>query len=186
MKDTISHNRRSIRLYNYDYSQTGLYFVTICIQGKICLLGKIADGEMALNDAGRMVEKWCLELPNKFPGVIMDTYTIMPNHFYCIIEITDTVGAHLCVCADKLNKNGESSGAHTGAPLHTVVQWFKTMTTNEYIRGIKLLDWQPFDKKLWQRNYYEHIIRDEKSHNNISQYIIENPFYWITDNYYVE
>ena len=66
-------------------------------------------------------------------------------------------------------------------PLYRVVQWFKTMTTNEYIRGVKNLGWQPFDGKLWQRNYYEHIIRNEKSYHNITNYIINNPAKWAED-----
>jgi len=72
-------------------------------------------------------------------------------------------------------------GQHIGSPLHRVVQWFKTMTTNEYIRGVKNLNWEPFDKKLWQRNYWEHIVRDENSYFKISNYIINNPMNWKED-----
>jgi REP element-mobilizing transposase RayT len=74
-------------------------------------------------------------------------------------------------------------GEHTGSPLHWVVQWFKTMTTNEYIRGVKSLGWTPFNGKLWQRNYYEHIIRDERAYNNIANYIINNPAKWNDDKF---
>jgi REP element-mobilizing transposase RayT len=69
-------------------------------------------------------------------------------------------------------------GEHMGSPLHRVVQWFKTMTTNEYIRNVKSNGWKPFDKKLWQRNYYEHVIRDKKSYQRIKNYIINNPTNW--------
>ena len=72
-------------------------------------------------------------------------------------------------------------GEHIGSPLHRVVGWFKTMTTNEYIRGVKTLGWKRFDGKLWQRNYYEHIIRNEKSFETISDYIIDNPAKWNQD-----
>ncbi|HTN69062.1 MAG TPA: transposase, partial [Dysgonamonadaceae bacterium] len=72
-------------------------------------------------------------------------------------------------------------GEHIGSPLQAVVQWFKTMTTNEYIRNVKSNDWKRFDGKLWQRNYWEHIIRNEKSYQNISEYIINNPTKWIAD-----
>jgi len=72
-------------------------------------------------------------------------------------------------------------GAHAGAPLHRVVQWFKTMTTNEYIRGVKNNHWQRFDKKLWQRNYWEHVIRNENEYNHIAQYIMDNPKKWALD-----
>ena len=70
---------------------------------------------------------------------------------------------------------------HIGSLLHRVVQWFKTMTTNEYIRGVKNKNWQRFDGKLWQRNYWEHIVRNENEYNRISQYIIANPLKWEND-----
>jgi len=74
-------------------------------------------------------------------------------------------------------------GEHTGSPLHEIVQWFKTMTTNEYIRNVKSNDWKRFDKKLWQRNYWEYIIRNERSYKNISKYIINNPKKWNEDTF---
>jgi hypothetical protein len=80
------------------------------------------------------------------------------------------------------NPDGSSnSGEHMGSPLSSVMQWFKTMSTNEYIRGVKTLDWERFDGKLWQRNYWEHIIRDERSYNAIRKYILNNPRNWIVD-----
>ncbi|MDI9311558.1 MAG: transposase, partial [Limnohabitans sp.] len=75
---------------------------------------------------------------------------------------------------------------HIGSHLHRVVQWFKTMTTNEYIRGVKNLGWPPFDGKLWQRNYYEHIIRNKQSYQTISKYINNNPAKWADDKFYTE
>jgi hypothetical protein len=80
----------------------------------------------------------------------------------------------------KLGERDPISGEHIGSPLHRMVQWFKTMTTNEYIHGVKQHHGPPFDGKLWQRNYYEHIIRDELSFEAISSYIIQNPANWIT------
>ncbi|MDR2835672.1 MAG: transposase [Bacteroidales bacterium] len=192
------HHRRSIRLKGYDYSQAGLYFVTICVQNRSFLFGKIENGKMILNDAGKMVEKWYLELPNKFPDIELGEYVVMPNHFHAIIintgnpirpDKTDNVvvGADTQVCPYDEHILGEHiSGEHTGSPLHAVVQWFKTMSTNEYIRGVKTLNWQPFNKKLWQRNYYEHIIRNEQSYQNISNYIINNPVKWENDKFYME
>jgi len=134
---------------------------------------------MRLNDAGRMVGKWWAELNHKFPNVRTDEYIIMPNHFHGIIII---VGADLRVCPD--NKSGAHAnqrGAHAGAPLPEIVQWFKTMITNEYIRGVKRSGWPPFRGRLWQRNYYEHIIRDEDALNRIRQYIANNPLGWHLD-----
>ncbi len=72
-------------------------------------------------------------------------------------------------------------GEHIGSPLHLVVQWFKTMTTNEYIRGVKQNNWQGFDQKLWQRNYWEHILRNENEYNRIAQYVVDNPQKWALD-----
>lgn len=182
------HHRRSIRLKGYDYSQVGLYFVTMCVQNRACFFGKVIDGEMILNDAGKMIEKWCAELSNKFSDIVVDTYVIMPNHFHMIIaNVGDTVGANLCVRPEKLDEHtNDVLGEHIGSPLRVVVQWLKTMTTNEYIRGVKTLDWQPFDKKLWQRNYWEHIIRNEQSYQHIADYIINNPVKWQDDMLYME
>ncbi|MDP2755953.1 MAG: hypothetical protein Q8P40_16445 [Nitrospirota bacterium] len=174
------HHRRSIRLKDYDYSQAGAYYVTICIQGKVCLLGDIADGVMALNDAGRMIEKWWCKLPEKFEFIELDEYVVMPNHFHGIINIVGAVGADLCVCPDNRNKN-INQGEHTGSPLHRIVQWFKTMITNEYIHGVKQYNWPPFSGRFWQRNYYEHIIRNEDELNKIREYIVRNPAMWGED-----
>ena len=180
------HHRRSIRLRGYDYSQAGAYFVTICTQDRACLFGDLVDGEMRLNDAGRMVEQWWCEINRKFPWVETDEHIIMPNHFHGIIVINapTPVGADLRVRPCEPNHSGAHnaySGAHTGAPLPAIIQWFKTMTTNEYIRGVKTSGWPPFAGKLWQRNYYEHIIRNDESLHRIREYIINNPLQWALD-----
>ena len=98
------------------------------------------------------------------------------------------VGADLCVCPDDdfQGEHAECQGEHIGSPLRdmslsTIVQWFKTMTTNEYIRGVKTGVFPPFDKRIWQRNYYEHIIRDKDELNDIREYIINNPKNWHKD-----
>ena len=210
-------NRKSIRLKGYDYSQAGLYFVTICTQNRKYLFGNIKNQQMILNDAGQMVKKWYYELENKFNDIKCREMVIMPNHFHCIIEnIGITVGADLRVCpnttdneiisnnetisgnvtnsdnetnsgnvtnsGNETNSDNENiKGEHIGSPLRAVVQWFKTMTTNEYIRGVKNKKWQRFDKKLWQRNYWEHIIRNENENYRIAKYIVDNPLKWNDD-----
>lgn len=182
--DPTKHHRRSIRLKGYDYASEGAYFATIVTQGRACLFGEIRDGKMILNEAGQMIVKWWNELPNKFPDMILGAFVVMPNHFHGIIIIEKTVGADLRVCP-----NGEIiSGEHIGsplrkpnAPLSQIVQWFKTMTTNEYIRGVKQLGWIPFIGKFWQRNYYEHVIRNEKELRQKTDYILNNPFRWEDD-----
>ena len=222
MYNPLIHHRRSIRLQGYDYSQAGLYFVTIVIQNRKNLFGNVKNGKMELNNAGQMVEKWYYELENKYHDIKCREMVAMPNHFHCIIQNV-SVGADLRVCpnnitgeitnnitgeitnnitgeitnniTDKTSGNtsgehtnnitgeisGNITGEHTGSPLHRVIQWFKTMTTNEYIRGVKKMDWKPFDGKLWQRNYWEHIVRNENEYRRISQYIIDNPIKWEND-----
>jgi putative transposase len=162
------HHRHSIRLREYDYSANGAYFVTICVQGRGCLFGQIYNGEMILNDAGNMVKEWWRKLPTKFDTITNDTHAIMPNHFHGIITI---VGAATCGRPDVRQPHGVGPDGHPhgaekqghprgGAPtLGDVVDWFKTMTTNAYIRGVNERDWSPFPGRLWQRNYYERVIR---------------------------
>ncbi len=178
-----THRRRSIRLKGYDYSQKGAYFVTICAHNRERLFGGIVDGEMRLNDAGYAVEKWWLELPHKFPLVKMDEYVIMPNHFHGIVVI---VGADLRVCPTpcinpKTLSDKHIKGEHVGSPLHKMIQWFKTMTTNEYIRAVKRYELPFLHGGFWQRNYYERIIRNEQELNKIREYIINNPLKWSLD-----
>ena len=183
------HHRRSIRLKGYDYAQAGVYYVTLVTRHRVCLFGNIIDGEFNPNEAGIMVEKWWYELPHKFPRVETDDFIVMPNHFHGIILINDgsPVGVDLRVCPfpdsnDPAHRGAIVRGAHTGAPLPEIVQWFKTMTTNEYIRGVKHAGWPPFMGKLWQRNYYEHIIRNENDLERIQKYIQNNPISWEDDN----
>ncbi len=194
--DPRKHHRRSIRLKGYDYAQEGLYFITICVQHRKHLFGNIENGKMILNDAGEMVVRWYDELENKYPDKLCHEMVVMPNHFHCIIENIRAnddlgdVGATLRGCPD-----GDLD-AHAGTPLpqkygrHNkkynatigdALDWFKTMTTDEYIRGVKNNGWQRFDGKMWQRNYWEHIIRNETSGERIAQYIINNPQKWDDD-----
>ncbi len=162
-KEKLS-KRVKLRLKHYDYAQRGLYFVTICCHHRKCLFGSISHDKMHLNDADLMIEKWYKELENKFPTVICNAMIIMPNHFHCVIEQKDE---------------------HAGSPLHEIIQWFKTMTTNEYIRNVKTRNWTRFDGKLWQRNYHEHIIRNNESYQKIVDYIQYNPAKWQDDKYYM-
>ena len=111
-RDPDEHHRHSIRLKGYDDSQAGAYFVTVCAADRQCLFGDVADRGMALNEAGRMVDKWWAELANKFPSVKTGQYIVMPNHFHGIVVL---VGADLCACP--VPRMPDERGAHTGAPL---------------------------------------------------------------------
>jgi len=187
------HHRRSIRLKGYDYSQPGFYFVTICSQNRDCLFGKIENGKMILNDAGIMVVKEWLKIPDRFQNTRLHEYILMPNHFHAILEI---VGATLVVAKGQIEQ-GQPQGIATeivdgqieqGQPqgiapnkqkkLGDILGAFQSITTVQYIRGVKSNNWQPFKGKLWQRNYYEHIIRNEKSLQRIANYIKKNPQSW--------
>ena len=181
------HHRRSIRLKGYDYSQKGLYFVTICTQKRECLFGKIIDNVMILNIAGEMVNKIWLEIPQIFPKIKSHEYIIMPNHFHAIIEIVgaDSISAQHAdsISAQHANSISAQHADHM-VSLPRIIQTFKRYTTVEYIKLVKQNLLPPFEKRIWQRNYYEHIIRDEKSFKIISEYIINNPLKWNKDKYY--
>jgi putative transposase len=168
--DPRKHHRQSIRLRDYDYSQEGAYFVTIGTHGRECLFGEVVDNTMILNEPGQIVQKWWQVLESKFSYIETDAYVIMPNHFHGIVVV---VGADPRVCPNL--------GAHIGAPLPKIIQWFKTMTTNEYIRYSKDNFEPSSGAKLWQRNYYEHVIRNEKALHAIRTYIESNPAQWIND-----
>ncbi len=201
-----NRQRKSLRLKHYDYSQCGAYFITVCTQNREHRFGAIVDRNMLLNDAGYMIEKWYFELENKFSGLQCDACIIMPNHVHFVVvmgeyadigEFIETGGhaemgghvgpplrdAAMFVGADLRVRPGSSvrpdSSVRTALPQ--VMQWFKTMTTNAYINGVKNLAWPAFDKKLWQRNYYEHIVRDEVSLHGIREYINSNPLNWQYD-----
>ncbi|MBN1971385.1 MAG: hypothetical protein JW870_18625 [Candidatus Delongbacteria bacterium] len=199
------HHRKSIRLKEYDYSKEGLYFITICTHNRQHLFGEIDNNQMILNHAGKMINKWVLKLPEKFENdnIELHNYVVMPNHFHCIIEIkfneeyVDSVGAipcnrpiHLVTNPMYLTKNVVSQehdqGENMVSPLRGIgrfVSWFKRMTTNEYINMVKQNILAPFYKKIWQRNYYEHIIKNEKSYKKIAEYIVNNPILWNDDIY---
>ncbi len=171
--DPDIYHRRSIRLPGYDYAQPGAYFVTICTEGRERLFGEIVGDEMAPNEAGRMIDAWWRRIPEKFPSCNADAFVVMPNHLHGVIVIDhDTVGADPRVRP----RHGAA-----GAPLPRIVQWLKTMTTNAYIHGADDCGWRPFAGRLWQRNYYEHIVRDEEELQHIRDYVVNNPLNWTHD-----
>ena len=152
-------NRQSIRKKGYDYSLSGYYFITICIYRNESLLGEVINQEMVLSSAGEMIEKWFNELENKYNFIQCDEIIIMPNHIHFILKIKTQV---------QFKTIGD------------IMKWFKTMTTNEYIRKVKHENWPPFSGKLWHRNYYECIIRNEIELKNTRKYIQSNPKNWKT------
>lgn len=191
--DTDKYHRRSIRLKGYDYRHPGAYFVTICTQDRACLFGDVLTGEMRFNEAGRMViGKW-ERISERFPNVELDTFVVMPNHIHGIIVITQNVGAGLVPAHDRDVAGAGFVPARDGATTENgattrvaptvgnIVGAFKSITTVRYIQGVKQNGWPPFLVRLWQRNYYEHIIRNEESLNRIREYIALNPLQWHLD-----
>jgi putative transposase len=159
--DPDKHHRRSIRLKGFDYSRLAVYFVTICVQNRECLFGNISQNQMLLNDAGKMVSDDWLSLPARFPSVILDEFIVMPNHFHGIIYI--------------------SPNSLDRPTLGRIIGAFKSITNNNYMTGVNIQNWQPFNKRLWQRNYYEHIVRDDSALEKIQGYIQNNPATWQID-----
>lgn len=201
------YHRRSIRLREYDYTSSGAYFVTICTHGRECQFGRINNGEILLNDAGRMVESvWC-ELATNYPGVAVGAHVVMPNHFHGIIILDVGAGPRACpdltgpcACPDLTGPYGgeEQGGEDTGHPqggedtghpqggaptmsLPDVVHRFKSLTTTRYRYGVEQSDWPSFPGRLWQRNCFERVIRDENELAGIREYIQQNPLKWADD-----
>ena len=183
--DPQKHDRRSLRLKDYDYSQAGAYFITIAVQNRKYLFGDIVKGELILNEVGKMIDEQWSKLPTRFSNMELDFYQIMPNHFHGIISIvaaTLVVAPSPMVNHDMQMGNLQKIKANTGSPtLGDIVGAFKSITTNEYIKGVYDKNWPRFDKRLWQRNYYEHVIRSEADLNRIRAYIQSNPDKWDGD-----
>jgi len=164
--------RRPLRLPGFDYSGEGAYFVTICTRNRECLLGDVMKGKMRLNELGQMVQTVWDGLRERFPAIESDAFVVMPNHVHGILVL---VGAGLA-----LSQGGAASSAPTGpasiTTLGTVVRAFKSICAIGVNRLLSRSG-QP----LWQRSYYEHIIRDEESLNRIREYIGTNPLRWQLD-----
>ncbi|MDH0660562.1 MULTISPECIES: transposase [unclassified Empedobacter] len=195
------HHRRSIRLVGYDYSQAGLYFVTLVCQDRAHLFGTIKDGIMCMNEFGQIAADEWLHTQEVRNNVVLHEFVVMPNHIHGIIEIlypiescnivgtfkspSQTIGAivrgYKIATIKKIkeleSKGEESKGEYCKGNLQfaPTAPTFPTNPTREIIKSLAY--------KIWQRNYYEHIIRDEKAYINIRNYIIENPKRWINDEY---
>lgn len=173
-KLTGYHNRRSMRLPAYDYSRPGYYFVTVCIHDrKRNFFGDINNFTMVLNKFGAMAQRCWHEIPQHFPYVQLDTCIVMPNHIHGVIRICDhpvSVGSN--DYSPQQMKFNRPCG--TSKTIGSIIRSFKIGVT-------KLVRQQIPDAVVWQRNYYEHIIRDEKSLFFIRNYIRDNPLKWDSD-----
>ncbi len=182
--DPKIHHRRSIRLQGYDYSQAGGYFVTIVAWHREFLFGKIMNKEMELSQYGEIVQKWWQEIPVHFPNVETGAFVVMPNHIHGIIFIHEGRGA---VPAPDDNVSQYAQGGETpplqtstfrGTPtLGQIVAYFKYQATKEMNKVEKT----GTVTKFWQRNYHEHILRNETDLQNKTEYIEANPLLWDED-----
>ena len=178
--DPKKHHRRSIRLKGYDYAQARAYFVTIVTWQRETLFGEIVDGEMVLNEMGKMVQKWWHQIQKHFPNVELGAFVIMPNHIHGIIIITEGRGAVPAPDDDIQNEQqGEmTSPRHRKKPtLGQIVAYFKYQSTKE----MNALDGAGTITKFWQRNYHDRIIRNEHEMARIWDYIEANPSRWADD-----
>ena len=179
-KKIIKPGRRSIRLEHYDYSQPRAYFITICTQNRESLFGSISNDVMKLNRFGIVVQQFWENVVLHFNNVELDCHVVMPNHVHCILNLHSKIivrGGH----DDREDGYGNREDGHDDrAPtVGKIVAYYKYQTTKliNDLRGTGI-------KKVWQRNYYEHIIRNEKSLQKIREYIINNPRLWQKDKYF--
>ena len=170
------HHRKSIRLKGYDYSQAGLYFITICCANRECLFGEIKNNEMILNDAGKIANECWLEIPKHFPNAILHEYIVMPNHIHGIIELAGVENFQPLPQRNEFQKMIPRS-------IGSIVKGYKIGVTKWVRNNVGAENFLPL-QKIWQRNYHEHIIRNEKSYQIISEYIINNPAKWKDDKFY--
>ena len=154
MKRKPNPQRRTTRLRDYDYTQPGSYFVTICTHHKKCLFGTITAEKMQLNDIGDIAREWWHHIPQHFPAVELGDSVIMPNHIHGIITLPP----------------------HPNISLGKIIAYFKYQAT----KHINQHGHQP-KTRIWQRNYYDHIIRDETDLQRIRLYIHNNPMKWALD-----
>ncbi len=170
--DPAIHHRHSLRLKGYDYAEAGAYFVTVCAQHRHLLFGEIVDGAMRLNEAGEIVAASWEWLSDRYPHVELDESIVMPNHFHGILVIKESSAAYY--------RRGGSRAAPTtiaiGKPLGQLVGAFKTAST----KRINIVRGTP-GVPIWQRNYYEHVIRNERDLEEIREYIVNNPLRWELD-----
>jgi len=191
--DSKTYHRKSIRLLSYDYSSTGAYFVTICTQNRKCLFGEIMEADVNLNEIGKMVLWHWRRIPHHFPNVKLDKKIVMPNHIHGIIWISDDdvdVGAKHSKKPTLLNNQNCLENASPlqddlsrqipigtkPQALSAIVQNFKSVTSRKFNR-MRLHD----HTTLWQRNYFDRIVRDEDELKRIREYIIYNPLKWESD-----
>lgn len=173
--DPEKYHRRSIRLPGYDYSRTGAYFVTFCTKQRESLLGRVIDAQMIMNAAGQALCQIWESLPERFPQVSLDAFVVMPNHVHGILIIDSSNE----LTGDAAECRGAACCAPFSSPAPTLGQIMRAFKSIAAIGVNRLLG--RTGQTVWQRNYYEHIIRDDASLNRIREYIATNPRRWDCD-----
>jgi len=177
--DPDKHHRRSIRLPGYDYSRRGAYFVTICAHDRQFLFGEVEDGAMRLNETGKIADECWRAIPVHFGNVELDAFVVMPNHIHGIIVIADVGATHASPLqrASPMTRNGPKRRS-----LAAIIGSYKSGVSKR-INEICATDVGATHASplLWQRNYYEHIIRDEAERGRVREYIEMNPARWAED-----
>jgi len=157
----MANRRRTLRLKGYDYSRPGAYFLTFIVRDRRRLLGQVLQEKMYLSVPGKMVRSVWLELGDRYSGIQLDEFVIMPDHFHGLIHLTE----------------GESREVPR-LDLFQLVHRFKSLTTARYRHGVATLGWPRFRGRLWQRDYFEHIVRGREELDRIRRYIWANPLLW--------
>jgi putative transposase len=178
-----THRRRTIRVPGYDYTQGGAYFTTICARNRECLWGQVTNGMVQLNETGRLVESVWLQTATVRPEIELDAYVVMPNHFHAIFFIHESPGVgratHRVAPTNNHSSGADKSHRPAGPKPRSVgaiIAQFKSLVSKRLNLTQKNLA-----GPVWQRNYYEHVIRDEASLNRIREYIATNPQRWDLD-----
>jgi len=213
MNDPRKHHRRSIRLQGYDYTRAGAYFITICTKGRECLFGEIVAGEMILNELGRIVQEEWEKTPAIRREMELDAFVVMPDHIHGIVIIRESPVEDDGAGNGMGIGMGNGVGAYGHTPLHTPPHTqphtplhtpphtqpqtdhapFRSpsKTIGAMVRGFKAASTRSINARrfspgapVWQRNYYEHIIRDDAEWNQIREYIEYNPARWKEDEVY--
>jgi len=162
------HHRRSVRLRGYDYSQEGIYFITVCVKNMVCSFGDVQDGKMVLNETGKLAEQFLLDMNRHFPVALIEEFIVMPNHIHLILI---------------LNREGERPeptvsqfGQPVGGSVSVIIDQYKSSVK----RWCNNNGHSNFE---WQTRFYDHIIRNEMSHQRIVEYIRQNPQKWDNDKF---
>ena len=157
--------RKPLRIPTYDYRTPGPYFVTICTNERLPLFGLIEAGAFLPNPAGTMVAGAWGDIPTTFPEVTLCAFEAMPNHIHGVLMLDP----------DNVERN---------ATLGDIMKWYKAITTNRYIHGVRTHGWPPFAGKVWQPRYFEHVVRNDADMDRILTYMTNNPASWEQDSLY--